>query len=66
MDEQRYRLVRDDSGHQYIIPEEQVESFHACLEGWEEGGWQAFEDNRFDDYRVNRSGWTFTDPQGWQ
>lgn len=56
MSTQRYRLMGDDSGHDYAIPVELAEEFEAWVytEAWDGPG--------FDAYRVE-GGLTFVDPQ---
>lgn len=62
MADERYRLVSDNDGHEYIVPADQEENFYTWVEANE-----THEDTDFDfaDRRLNSSSWTFTDPQGW-
>jgi hypothetical protein len=57
MSEQRYRLVGDNSGHDYAVPVELVEDFYE---------WAEDEDpedpNKYDEYRVEGR-LTFTNPR---
>lgn len=65
----RYTLVSDNDGHHYIIPIDFKDAFYKWLETLEcfEGEESTFEDyDKYDEYRVNISGWSFTDPQGYR
>ena len=64
MKEKRYKVVSDNDGHDYVIESKDEQSFYKWVEAEEEG--LAFDGLDFNVSRVNRSGWTFTDPQGWQ
>lgn len=59
----RFFLACDGSGHEYIVPDERREEWGAWANlpedderSWEVPEWAI---------RVNRSGWTFTDPRGY-
>lgn len=59
----RYRTLGDDSGHDYIVPVGQEGDFYAWVNAMEEG---KNTDLDFEACRINNSGWTFADPQGWE
>jgi hypothetical protein len=52
-----------DGDHHYVIPVELVNTFEAWVDHCYES--IPYEGPRFDQYRINNSGWTFTDPQGY-
>ena len=58
----RYQLAHDNDGHTYIIEVGQEDLFDIWV-----GATEDDEDCElgFEDRRVNCSGWTFADPQGW-
>lgn len=60
--QQRYRLVSDNSGHEYIIKAGDEKLFDFWVNATEN-----YEDTDldFEDCRVNNGGWTFADPQGY-
>lgn len=60
--QQRYRLVSDNDGHDYVIKAGQEPYFYSWVEAMENYGETELD---FEDCRVNSSGWTFTDPQGY-
>lgn len=61
--QQRYRIMGDDSGHEYFVPVEQEEQFDEWVASFEEGNEEKeyngpdFEENRID------GRFTFTDPR---
>lgn len=59
---QRYRLVSDNDGHDYIIEAGEEKLFYSWVDAMEEGNDTIL---NYDSNRVNNSGWTFTDPQGY-
>ena len=59
----RFCLVSDNDGHDYIIPVEDELLFESWVEAMESDEETALD---FEDCRMNRSGLTFTDPQGWK
>jgi hypothetical protein len=63
---QRYRVMSDNDGHKYIVPENEEAEFEAWVIQEDSGGLvtSLFRED-FRDMRVNTAGWTFTDPQGW-
>jgi hypothetical protein len=58
---QRYTVVSDDDGHEYVIPVEQRDEFYAWLADEERSTYE--ENDRYDEYRLNGGTLTFTDPQ---
>lgn len=60
----RYRVVSDNDGHDYVIEPKDEQAFYKWVEAMEEGF--NFDGLDFEVRRVNCSGWTFTDPQGWK
>jgi hypothetical protein len=62
----RYKLIGDNDGHDYIIPTEQEDLFYRWVDAMESDEELDSDIQCFDDCRVNCSGWTFTDPQGWK
>jgi hypothetical protein len=60
--EPRYRVVSDNDGHDYIIKAGHEGDFYNWVEATEEGTETEFD---FESCRVNNSGWTFADPQGY-
>lgn len=58
----RYRVLSDNDGHDYIIKIGHESDFYKWVEATEEG---EDTDLEFDCDRVNNSGWTFSDPQGY-
>ncbi len=64
----RYRVLADNDGHRYIIEVKDEEQFYRWVEASEsdEGVDSNFKGKRdFDNFRINNSGWTFTNPEGW-
>lgn len=57
---QRFKLLSDESGHDYIIPIEQEDRFYKWIDATENGDDTS---DDFEDQRINCSGWTFTDPK---
>lgn len=61
---QRFRFVRDNDGHDYMIPAELCEKFEAWVDfyaDWDNG--LEYLGENFDKYRINSpSEYTFTDP----
>lgn len=57
---QRFQLVSDDSGHDYVVPVEEVKAFYAWLEDEERSTYE--ECDKYEDCRVE-GGLTFTDPK---
>lgn len=65
MSEERFRFMKDDDGHVYLIPAELKELFMALEDiGYTTNAYNKFIDT-FDQYRVGESisGFTFTDPR---
>ncbi len=60
---QRFRLVTDNDGHDYIILEGEEIDFYLWVEASENG--DDFDGKDYNSRRVNNSGWTFIDPQGY-
>lgn len=60
---QRFKLLHDESGHDYIVPVEQEELFYQWVDA-SENDFEDYTGKNFEDLRVGSSGWTFTDPQG--
>lgn len=58
----RFVLVADNDGHDYIIKKGYEGDFYNWVTAMEDGLETEFD---FEGCRVNRSGWTFTDPQGY-
>jgi len=53
----RYRFVRDDDGHNYLIPSNEKNQFDRWVYD------QSWDGKEFDDYRINGvSQWTFENP----
>lgn len=63
MDEIRYRFVRDDDGHTYLIEANQVPEFEKWLAA--APYWDGYEGRYFDRYSIgcSPSMYTFTDPK---
>jgi hypothetical protein len=63
--QQRYRVVSDNDGHDYVIKAEREHeaNFYNWVEAMENG---LDSEHDFEGQRVNCSGWTFADPQGWE
>ena len=63
---QRFKLVTDNDGHDYIIHVEDETAFYAWVESTE--GWdsETYTGKDFEGCRVSINRLTFTDPQGWQ
>jgi hypothetical protein len=59
---QRFRLVSDESGHEYAIPVYKTDDFYKWVQATENG--DEFEGDDFEQYRVEGM-LTFTDPQGY-
>lgn len=61
---QRWRFVKDDDGHCYLIPADKWDDF----EKWMEAGpyWEDYHGEYFGDYSIGSSpsNYTFTDPKG--
>jgi hypothetical protein len=62
----RYKLVGDNDGHDYIIPVDLEFEFDIWVKIMESDEELDADVRSFDEYRVNRGGWTFADPQGWK
>lgn len=58
----RYKLVSDNDGHKYIIKVGEENDFENWVEDMEQGNPTTKD---FDECRINSSGWTFSDPQGY-
>ncbi len=63
MEPQRYKIVSDNDGHDYIIHVEDEYDFYNWVEAMETDN--PFDGKDFDDCRMNVCRLTFTDPQGW-
>ena len=63
---QRYRVMSDNDGHEYIVPENKETEFEAWIIEMDSDGLvtSLFKED-FEDMRINNSNWTFTDPRGW-
>jgi hypothetical protein len=61
--------VTDNDGHDYIIKVGQEADFDEWITAMENAGGLDIGESEirydFEVYRVNNSGWTFTDPQGY-
>ena len=61
--QKRFRFVTDGDGHDYLIPENEVEQFLA----WVDNGpyWEDYTGKDYNDFRVGTSinNFTFTDPK---
>lgn len=58
----RYRFVRDDDGHNYLIPAEDTQEFKL----WLKAGpyWDNYKGKEFNNNMINSEHhWTFIDPQ---
>jgi hypothetical protein len=64
MEEKRYMLVSDNDGNDYIIAVDDIEDFDNWVDNVEEG--VSINKDYYENRRVNTSGWTFTNPQGWR
>lgn len=62
MSEQRYRILGDDSGHQYFIPVEQEKLFELWLKTFDEDWDSEYEGPDFNENRIDGR-FTFTDPR---
>ena len=60
----RFKLVSDESGHDYAIPADMQKQFYDWVQATEDGF--DFDGQDFEYFRINNSGWTFADPQGWK
>jgi hypothetical protein len=63
MEPQRYKIVSDNDGHDYVICVEEEEAFYTWVEAVENYDYSG---KGFDNCRMNCSRLTFTDPQGWK
>lgn len=62
-EEPRYRFVRDDDCHWYLIPVSMTTAFNNMFANGEDDCWAVF-NSTFDDYRCNSpSDYTFTKPE---
>lgn len=61
-DPQRYRLLSDNSGHDYYIPVEQVENFQSWVQYYDDGEEDEYRGPDFDGNRIDGR-FTFTDPR---
>ena len=57
--QQRFRLVSDNDGHDYVIPVEKTNEFYKWLDDEERSTYD--ECGKYDEYRTER--FTFTDPR---
>lgn len=62
---QRFMLVSDGDGHNYVIPLHLVAEFDAVLASAEEPDWSEVDLSKYEQYALNGSPrrLTFTDPQ---
>jgi hypothetical protein len=61
---QRYRVIQDNDGHDYIIPAGREDDFYMWVAA-AENNWKVLKAPKldFEPMRVNSTRWTFTDPQ---
>jgi len=59
---QRYRIMGDDSGHDYYVPVELEEKFEEWANSFEEGTEDEYEGPDFQENRIDGH-FTFTDPR---
>jgi hypothetical protein len=60
----RFRFVKDNDGHTYLIEADQIGQFETWLEAGPYWDWNGYEGEDFNIYRVDGTGqYTFTDPQ---
>lgn len=63
MNEHRYKFIRDDDCHWYLIPVSLETVFNQMLANGDDDDWSMF-NNTFDEYRCDSpSNFTFTDPR---
>ena len=58
---QRFTVVSDNDGHEYMIPVEKVEEFYKWLEDEELSTYEACD--RYDEYRIDGGRLTFENPR---
>ena len=57
---ERYRVISDESGHDYVIPVYKTKEFEAWVRATEDGDNSNYD---FDDCRIDGGVLTFTDPK---
>jgi hypothetical protein len=62
--DKRYKILSDDSGHDYIVEDRYEAAFYKWVDAMESDA--EYIGPEFDDRRMTRNSLTFIDPQGWK